>query len=296
MKQNLHLGVLYALAGAAAFASMGAMIKFASVDLPTPVVVFLRNGFALVLLVPILLRSGAPDLRTHRPLMHLTRALTGLTAMYCFFYAIPRLHLADAVLLHYSQPLFIPFIAWVWLSERPPGRIFPAVAIGFVGVALILKPSPAMVSTAGLIALASGMLAATAMTSIRKLSSTEPTTRIVFYFTIFGTLITAGPAIWFWQSPSPADLTAMIAAGVFAVCGQLSLTRAYSLAPAAHVGSLVYTAVIFAAIWGWAVWSEVPDIYSAGGAALVIVAAVIVVFARRSKSQTAAITTKPNSE
>src|SRR5699024_9125036 len=129
--------------------------------------------------------------------------------MYCFFYAIARLNLASAVLLNYSQPLFIPFIAWAWLSERPPARIYPAVAVGFVGIALILKPSLDWFGSAGFIGLAAAILAASAMTAIRNMASTEPPLRIVFYFCTFSVMATLLPALIFWQPISPQNWLAM---------------------------------------------------------------------------------------
>jgi len=280
LRSHLARGALLAVLAAAAFASMGSMIKVTAAELPNTMVVFLRNAFGLLMLTPWLLRPGLQGLATRRLGMHVLRAAIGLSAMYCFFYAIPRLQLANAVLLNYSQPLFIPFIAWIWLRERPPARIFPAVALGFAGVALILKPDAGLISPVGVVGLASGLLAAAAMTSIRRMSDTEPTTRIVFYFTVFGTAISAVPALITWQPPSPRAWIAMLAAGALATIGQLLLTRAYSLAPAAHVGSLIYTAVVFAAVIGWVGWSEVPDSYGALGASLVILAGMLVVFVR----------------
>lgn len=279
--EPLKRGAVFAIAAALAFAAMGAAIKFAAAELPNTMVVFLRNDFGLLILAPWLLRPGLSGLATRRPLAHLLRAAVGLSAMYCFFYAIARMDLAGAVLLNYSQPLFIPFIAWLWLSERPPARLFPAVVIGFVGVALILKPDSGLISFPGLVGLASGLLAATAMVAIRRMADTEPTTRIVFYFTVFGTLISAVPAALAWHAPSAGAWLAMLGAGAFATAGQLLLTRAYTLAPAAHVGSLIYAAVVFAAAFGWLFWNEVPDLLDAGGTLLVILAGTIAVFVRR---------------
>jgi drug/metabolite transporter (DMT)-like permease len=282
MTQDLQRGAAFAIAAALAFAAMGAAIKFAAAELPNTMVVFLRNGFGLLILAPWLLRPGLRGLATRRPLAHLLRAAVGLAAMYCFFFAIARLDLASAVLLNYSQPLFIPFIAWLWVREQPPARLFPAVVIGFAGVVLILKPDAGLVSFPGLVGLASGLLAATAMVAIRRMADTEPTTRIVFYFTVFGTLISAVPAAATWQAPGAAAWLAMLAAGALATAGQLSLTRAYTLAPAAHVGSLIYAAVVFAAVFGWLFWGEAPGLPDAAGTLLVILAGVIVVMSRNS--------------
>jgi len=155
-------------------------------------------------------------------------------------------------------------------------------------VALILKPGLGWLGAAGFVGLMAGILAATAMTAIRSMALTEPALRIVFYFCSLSVLITLGPAIVFWQTPTATTWLAMAGAGSFATLGQLTMTHAYTLAPAAHIGSLVYTTVPFAALLGWLFWGEAPDLLSAVGAALVITAAVIVVFMRstRSKQQT----------
>lgn len=281
MPTDLRRGAALAVAGALAFACASALVKVAADDLPNVMVVFLRTLFGLLALLPWLTRKRHKvGLRTRRPGSHLLRAGLGLSAMYCFFYAIAQMDLASAVLLNYSQPLFLPFIAWAWLSERPPVRIYPAVALGFVGVALILKPGLGWFGSAGLVGLAAGILAAAAMTAIRSMADTEPSLRIVFYFCILGVLITMVPALLFWQTPTPANWLAMAGAGTAATLGQLTLTRAYTLAPAAHIGALIYTTVLFAALLGWLFWGETPDLLSAVGAALVIAAAVIVVFMR----------------
>ncbi|ROO29016.1 hypothetical protein SAOR_04395 [Salinisphaera orenii MK-B5] len=284
MRQELGRGAAFAIGGAAAFACMSALIKLAGSDLPNPVIVFFRNLFALVALLPWLAATGRsrPSMRTARPGMHLLRTATGLGAMYCFFYAISQMPLASAVLLNYSQPLFLPFIAWAWVGERPPTRIYPAVLVGFVGVILILKPGLDWAGPAGLAGLGAGILAATSMASIRRMSTTEPTLRIVLYFSVLATLFSALPAAAFWQTPDTTAWLALAAAGVVATAGQLLLTQAYTLAPAAHIGALIYTTVLFAALIGWLVWHETPDALSLAGGAAVILAAVIVVFARRA--------------
>jgi drug/metabolite transporter (DMT)-like permease len=256
------------------FAVMGAFIKTAAQSLPNETLVFLRNLFGLLILT-IWLRPRARDLRTQRLGGHLLRAAFGLTAMYCFFFAIARLQLATAMLLNYSTPLFIPLIAWAWLGERPSPSVWLAVALGFAGVTLILKPGLGLLSWAGLIGVLAGLFAALAMTNIRRMSDTEPVTRIVLYFAVFATLISALPMAWAWHMPSWRDAALMLCAGLFATLGQLWLTRAYSLAPAARVGALVYSAVVYAALLGWLLWDERPDALSALGMLLVAAAGML---------------------
>lgn len=274
---NLRQGALNALVAAAGFAAAGACIKAASATLPNEMVVFSRNAVALLMMLPWLARVRLAGLRTQRTGGHLLRAGFGLTAMYCFFYALHHLPLAEAMLLNYTAPLFIPLIAWGWIGERPPWVLIPASGLGVVGIALIIKPGgDTLLSLPAAIALLSGMFGAAAMVSIRRIAHVEPTTRIVFYFMFYGTLFSAVPLLWAWQTPEPAALAALIGSGVFALAGQLTLTRAYALLPAARVGAMSYMTVVFAALIGWLFWAEAPDGASILGAVAVMVACVLV--------------------
>ncbi len=258
----------FVLVSSFAFASMAALIKWVSVDVPHEMTVFFRNFFGLVALTPLLFRENF-EIRTRNFSWHLSRAVFGLTAMYCFFFALGRMPLADAVLLNYTAPIFTPIIAMFMLKEEVPHQVRWAIGIGFVGVVLILRPGHDLFTPVALVGLASGIFAAFAMTTIRRMSSTEPTVRIVFYFALAGTLGSAIPLYWSWQSVDLSLVFPLTAIGVLATVGQLFLTKAYSLAPAARVGSITYTTVVFAALYGWIFWSEAPDWFTALGALLV---------------------------
>lgn len=265
----------YAVLAAMLFALMGAGVRYSSTELPTEMVVFLRNILGLLALLPWLLRPGLAALATQRLPEHLLRALVGLTAMYCFFYALAHLQLAEAVILNYSSPLFIALFALLLLGERANRTLIAALFIGFLGVGLIVRPGDGVWSLPALIGLASGVFAALAMVGIRRLSSTEPTRRIVFYFATIASLISSIPLLWAWQTPTAATLTVMAGAGFSATLGQLLLTKSYSLMPAARVGPYTYSSVIFAALFGWLLWAESPDTASLAGAALIIVAGIM---------------------
>lgn len=250
---------------------MATAIKLAATELNLAMIVFLRNAFGLLALTPWLLRQGAGRLRTAHPGLHVLRCLIGLSAMYCFFFAIAHMPLAEAMLLNYSTPLYIPFIAWLWLGERPHPRLLPIVLIGLLGVSLILRPEPSGVAGwVGLVGLAAGIMAAGAFVAIRRLSRTEPSLRIVFYFTTISLGVSLIPLGWLWQTPSWHALGLMAAAGGFASLAQLALTRAYSLAPAAQVAPFNYLVVVFAGLLGWLLWQEQPDSFGLLGTGLVI--------------------------
>jgi len=275
--ENLRRGAAFMLVAALLFAGISAIIKYVAIAVPNGMVVFCRNLFGLVAFAPWIVRHGPRYYATRHLGFHLVRALAGLVAMYCYFYAISKLPLAEAVLLNYSAPLFIPLAALLWVGESFSHRLWWPILIGFAGIGLILKPGLSMLAPMALIGLAAGVFTALAMAGIRKLTRTEPATRIVFYCSLFATLGSAVPLLWAWQTP-PAELwLLLILIGVVSTAAQILLTRAYAHAPAAKVGPFSYATVVFAALFGWALWSEVPDALSGAGTLLVITAGVLTI-------------------
>ena len=273
MNQRGPSAALLILGSSMLFASMGALIKLVAPDLGNVMVVFFRNAFGLVALLPWIWRARGRGLRSRHLHLHLIRDGTGFAAMVCFFYAIPRLDLASAMLLNYSAPLFIPFIARIWLKEPLMPQVLGAVLVGFAGLLMILKPHLGMTLPA-LLGLLSGVLAAVAMVGIRRMAGVEPAFRTVFYFSLFSTLASVLALPWGWRTPSAPEWLALLGIGTLAAAAQMLLTMAYHRAPAAQTGLYTYLAVLFAGIFGWLFWHETPDGLALAGMALVIGAAV----------------------
>ena len=276
IKYNLRISAVCMIIAMLAFAVMGAMVKRLSAELPTEMAAFFRSAASLVVLLPWLLHSRA-DLRTRRLTGQVMRGVSGLASMYCFFYALGHMPLGEAVLLNYSMPLFIPFIAYFWLREPMSPKLFAAIGLGFLGVALILRPGLELFTPVALIGLASGVLAALSMVGVRDLTSSEPPFRIVFYYSLTCTIGSAIPLLWAWQTPAAHMWIPILVIGVCATIGHVMMTRAYGLAPASQVGPFAYTTVIFAGLIGWIFWSEIPDALSVAGAAVVCVAGILTI-------------------
>jgi drug/metabolite transporter (DMT)-like permease len=278
-QRSLLLGASFIVAGELCFATMGVGIRIVSAELPNEMIVFARNLVGMLLLAPWLLRRGAGGLMTGVPHLHLLRALAGVSAMYCFFYAIAKMPLAEAMLLKLTAPVFIPLIAMLWLQEQVTGLVWVALGIGFAGVLVILEPdlSPgsAVVSPVALIGLLGGVLAALAKVTVRRLSATEPPSRIVFYFALIAGAISAVPLLWAWQTPSPSALLWLLGVACSATLGQLALTRGLSLAPASRMGAFGYSAVLFGAGYGWLIWDEPVTAGLVAGSLLIAVAGVL---------------------
>jgi drug/metabolite transporter (DMT)-like permease len=269
---DLRRGGLYMVASALLFALMSVAVKIASAGLPNVVVVFFRSGFGLLTLLPFIV---GVDLRTAHVRDHLVRSLAGIASMYCFFYTLAHMRLADAVLLNYSLPLFMPFVESVWLGEDFPRKLWTPVLVGFLGVIVILRPGSGLMEPVALVGLASALFAAVAQVGVRRLTRTEPVPRIVFYFAITATVLCAFPAAVSWRTPQGLEWLAAAAMGVTATAGQLAMTRAYAHAPAAQVGPFIYSAVVFAAALDWVFWRRLPDAFTVAGGVLVAGAGIL---------------------
>ena len=253
-------GALLLILGEGLLAGMAAMIKHLSGELPSEIIVFCRNALGLMFLMPILLRTGGlGQLRTRRPGMHFIRAATGVGAMFCFFYTIAEIELAKAVLVKMTTPFILPLVAWLWLSETITLRTLIAIAIGFAGVVVIMDPGSG-VEPVLLIALLGAFLMSVAKVSIRRMADTEPPRRIVFWFGVFSTLISAVPLLWARPLPSMDHLPWLLAIGLTATVAQIAMTTAYQVANPGKVGIYNYTAVIWAAALGWFLWAEALEL------------------------------------
>jgi len=269
------LGIALLIGGQFLFAAMGVGIRFLTDEVPNEVLVFFRNILGLALLAPWLFRGGLPSLQTEVPHLHLLRGVAGLAAMYCFYYAIMHLPLAEAMVLLIGAPLYIPLIGLLWLKEPVPARVWLGVALGFGGVLVILRPGLEGISTPVAIALLGGFFAAIVQVTIRRLSGTEPTLRIVFYFAFTGAILSALPLTWSWITPSPRHLVWLLAIAVFSTLGQVCLTLGLSMASVARLGIFSYFSVIFGAGFGWLLWQEPISTGTVAGSLLILIAGVL---------------------
>jgi drug/metabolite transporter (DMT)-like permease len=273
-------GALLIALAAFLFGLLGALVKHLSEDVPNAVIVFFRNAMGLLVLLPFL--RGQETLRTRNFWGHFTRSVAGVGAMYLSFYAIGRMRLADAFVLIYSAPLFMPFLSRWWLGEPIPPHTGVALFLGCGGVLLLLKPGWGIFQPVALLALASGLLSAVAQVGIRQLTRTEPPARIVFYFGIIATGLTAPSLIGTWSPPSATLWVFLGVLGLMATAAQLLMTEGYRLASPGDVGALMYVAVAAAGAADWIFWRRIPDLISLGGIGCIMAAGVWILRSTRA--------------
>ena len=256
------------------FAVAGASVKMAAADLPSGAIVFWRNAIGLVILLPWVIVRWPGSVRTANLDLMILRALAMLAAIYCYYFAVSAIPLADAVLLSFSSPLFVPLLGFLLYRFALDRTAFIAVAIGFVGVALIVKPGAGIIVTGALLGLAAGAFGALSLVSLWRMPCGESPVRVVFYLALINTVVSSFALPWVWQTPAPADWLPLIALGLSSTAAQILLAWGCLIAPADRVGPFQYSSIIFAALLGWAFWSESIDALMVVGAGLIIAASI----------------------
>lgn len=281
-KQNLILGALLIVCAELMFSIMGATIKHAHTMASNELIVFARNAVGLVVIMLILKQQKKPvSLKTTVLHTHLMRSGFGLSAMYCFFYALGNLPLAEGMLMKMTAPIFVPLIALLWLNEHTPWYVLLAIPIGFLGVWVVLGEPSGGLSYAAWVGVIGGALAAIAKVCVRKLGHTEPVIRTVFYFSALSTGVSVIPLILSWERPQTQVIQFLLLLGIAGTIGQLLMTRAYSLAPASKIGVFTYASVVFSALLGFFVWGESLKVNFYIGSALIVMAGLATLIKKR---------------
>ncbi len=281
MQERLVISAAFIIIAEFLFASMGALIKHLTLsDVPLELIVFFRNFLSLLFLLPWLNLSIFKT--AHLPL-HLSRGIVGIVAMYCMFFAISALPLAQASLLMMTSPLFIPWISYLWQAQGIGMRMILSSIVGFFGVWLVLSPSDGNpLSWVMLIGLLAGLLAAIAQVNVSILARYDNTLKIIFYFGFIGSIASLPGAIWHWQPLSLGIWMLFLCVGALAAIAQWLLTRAYALAKAGNIGVFTYSAVIFSGIYGYVFWEEKLSWPMLAGGICIILAGSIVLWRRRA--------------
>ncbi|MDF2781589.1 MAG: EamA/RhaT family transporter [Geminicoccaceae bacterium] len=263
----------------ALFTVMDTLIKWLSGGYPVHQLVFTNALFALVpVAVVSLRRGGLARLRTRRLPLHLLRGLFGLCGGLFAFYAYGRLPLADAYSIIFATPLLITALAVPVLGERVGWRRWSAVAVGFVGVLIMLQPGVAPIGPGSLAALGAAFASAIAILLVRKLSTTESTASIALYSNLTGVLAMAALLPFGGVVPSALDFLLMAASGLIGGTALLVLISAYRRAPAALVAPFQYSQMVWAILLGFLIWGDVPQPAKLFGAAIVAASGLFILY------------------
>lgn len=279
------LGIAYRVSAMACMAALAAIVKWTGQHgMPVFEIIFFRNAFAFVPLGLWIWRTTGPAvLRTQRPLGHLTRSAIGLTGMVCGFSAVQHLALTEATAFNFASPLFMTALSALILREPVGAHRWGAVVVGFIGVLIMVRPSPAMLGPGHLsllgvsLALGGALCSAGAMVAVRQIAGTEKGATIVFYFTAAGTLMGLLGSLVHWVAPDAMTLGLLILGGLIGGVGQLFLTEAIRVAPVGVVAPFDYTQLVWATGLGFLVWGELPHAATLAGALIVAASGVYII-------------------
>ncbi|GDX58780.1 membrane protein [Comamonadaceae bacterium] len=303
MTHNPTLGVVYLCLGVFVFSLQDAIIKQVSGAYALTEVVFIRSCVAGPILLFLVQReAGWRSIFASRLGTLTLRALIMFGAYTAYYMAFPALPLADAVALYFTVPLLVTALAGPLLGERTGPGVWAAVLLGFVGVMVMLQPGSGLFEPAALLSLLAAALYGVAMLMARKFGSSLSASVMAFYQNavfLFGSALLAlvlywgdwvqasHPSLSFlvrpWVLPSIIDALLIAACGVVAATGMMFLTSAYRVARASTVTPFEYTGILWAPLWGFLFFSEVPRVTTMAGALVIVLAGLLALRMAKTK-------------
>lgn len=255
-----------------------AMAKWLTAYYPPLQIIFVRNLLALPMIVAIVLaRHDLRALRTRHLGVHALRGGFAVTAAFAFFSGISVLPLAEATALVFAAPIFITALSVPLLKEHVGWRRWMAVVVGFIGVLIIVRPGAAAFQPASLFIVAAAALYAVFMMSARWIQKDEGFWTMTFYVVLFP-LVFSGSIVFFqWQPMALVHLPLFLALAVFGTLGVTLIGHAFRLGRAAVVAPFDYTALVWASLFGWLVWGDVPQVWTYAGAAVIVASGIYIV-------------------
>ncbi len=287
IKNDKTKGIIYIIISAFFFALMGLFVKLSG-DVPIIQKSFFRNAVAMIFALVVITKSKAWALPKGKNIGYiLIRSVAGTLGIFCNFYALSHMNLADASMLNKLSPFFAVVLSIFILKEKPNWKQIFAVALAFIGAMFVMKPTFSFEGIPGIAGFIGGLGAGIAYTYVRKLSQNNfKGPLIVFYFSAFSCVVTLPWIIFNYSPMSLSQWIFLILAGLSASGGQFFITSAYSYAPAKEISVYDYSQIIFTTLLSLMVFGDLPDILSFVGYAIIISAAIFNAWNSLKKTKT----------
>jgi len=276
MLSKNQLGFLYMFMSICAFSLMDIIVKW-SVDYPLGQVLFFRGFFGIIFYFFVIPRDRLNNFyKTKRPGLHVLRCISGLIALVAIFIALRKLPLATVVSISFAAPIFTTIFSIFLLNERVGIFRWLAVIIGFIGILIITEPGITQLNIYYIFPIIFCLGLSYVAIAIRQLSSTEPVWLISFYFSLSITLLSFLTIPQGWIMPSMSHFIILSFIGILGGAANLWLSQSYKYSEVSLVTPLKYLALVFAIIFGYFIWDEIPTIKTLLGAFLVIISTLII--------------------
>ena len=286
-----QLGFLYMFLSIIGFSLMDVIVKW-SVDYPVGQVLFFRGFFGIIFYFFIIPRERLHDFyKTKRPGLHSLRCIAGLIAIIAIFIALRKLPLATVVSISFAAPIFTTIFSIFILSEKVGIYRWLAVIVGFIGILIITEPGISNLNIYYIFPIIFCLGLSYVAITLRQLSTTEPVWLISLFFSIAITFLSFLTLPFGWVMPSFNHFLILSLVGVFGGVSNLWLSQSYKYSEVSLVTPLKYLTLVFAIIFGYFIWDEIPTIKTLIGALLVIISTLIIF--RREIYKKKIITSRP---
>jgi drug/metabolite transporter (DMT)-like permease len=279
-------GILWMLLAALMFSGLNTTVRLASSEVPVLEVMFFRNFFNLVFMLPWLFQIGFGALRTERLGLHALRSGFGLTSMFLQFTALSLMPLAEATALSFSTPLFATIGVALIVGEKVRARRWCAIIVGFLGVLIMLQPWSVEVSVPAMMMLTGSMIVGGGFTCVKLLSRTESPNVMVLYMGLFMAPVSLIPALFVWVWPSPLGWFYLVCVGTCATLAHLCFNRAFAAADASAVLPFDYTRLLIVAFFGFVLFGEMPGFWTWIGAGTIVAANIYIAQREAARART----------
>ncbi|RPI42021.1 MAG: DMT family transporter [Betaproteobacteria bacterium] len=264
-------GILFMLGATLLFSIMGITARYVSERIHPFEVVFFRLAVGLVLLFPLVLSHGLKHFRTRCFGLHVVRAVAHVVEMLIYFTGLVMIQYAQVQALTFTTPLFAALLAVIVLRERIHGRNVAALAIGFVGAMVVIRPGFVPVDPGSMLILLSALGWAGVILIVKRLTQTDSSVTITAWIVVLMSPMALVPALFVWVWPTWSELCWLVLAGLTGTLGQLAVTQAFRVADTTAVLPIDFTKLIWAALLGYLVFGEVPSIWTwIGGSAIFV--------------------------
>ncbi len=269
------------------FTAMHAAIRHVTKELPPFQVAFFRAFFGLLIFLPVIARSGFGFLRTDRVGMHMLRAAMNVCAMLLFFSGLAVTPISKVTALSFTSPIFLAVLSVVLLGERMRIRRWTATMLGFIGMLVIVRPGLVTLDQGSLMVLLSAAIWSVTMIVIKLLLRTESSLTITGYVSIFLSLFALGPALYVWKDPSLDAWMWMVFIGVVGTFAQLLLAESLKQADAGAIMPFDFLKLLWASLFGYYLFNEVPDLYTWLGASIIFASGTYIAYRENAMARAA---------
>jgi drug/metabolite transporter (DMT)-like permease len=285
--ESVARGAMLVSAGSLTLVVMAILVKYLGGRLPSMEIFFFRSVIGFFLMLGVFARDPLRPFRTKRLGMHFVRGGIGTLGNACFFWTLTHLLLADAMALQFSRPLFMIPLALFFLGEIAGWRRTGIALVGFVGILFYARPFTSGFEPGAFVGAAGAFFGGLVVICIKRLQTSEPTRVIMFYYAFWNTVLMAIPAALWWVTPTPYEFAVLAMIGLLGITGQSLITHGWSQGAATVLVTLDYSRIVYSAVLGYLLFSEVPGPWSIAGMTLIVASSLYLVLTEKRRASIA---------